>query len=355
MYYYSLKPNFRDDFNYPSLSRKDLMNLDTIKERDFPRKKINQINSNRKWSQNLYNLDIDRSYPKRTDIYLNKVDFINKIDDIEKARPNKERILNKPNYILNVRDIEKAYPKKDKLFTGLYNANKENKNILYKKYNNRIYNDIKKENYKQQNLNDYGNNRYEHIENNNNILINNSKYNNINYKNNESNENIKKDISNVYDRNNNFFQKRYFSNSAKNIMTKPLDTNNIIKNQKGYKDTIHDVFNNFPKFINDSKPDNFLLNHNHDLVLGTPNKNNRLDIMMDKSNKLLSYDFSSKIKINENKKNKFDFMNTPDSVKINRSIPIEFKNQGLERLYKELDNYKPTTYEQHLDLFTQNY
>ena len=350
MYYYSLEPNFRNDFHYPSLNRKDLMSLDTIKERDFPRKKINQINSNRKWSQNLYNLDIDKSYPKRTDIYLNKIDFVNKIDDIEKARPNKEKILNKPNFILNVRDIEKAYPKKDKQFS------------IFNRINSKINNDINKENYKQINFNDSSNNRYNNFENNNyNNLRNNSNINNNIYNNNKNNDNGEimkqddKNISDKYNRIGNFFQKRYFSNSAKNIMTIPLDANNIIKNQKGYKDTIHDAFNNYPKYLNDSKPTNFLLNHHHDLVIGTPNKNNRLDIMMNKSNKLLSYDFSSKINLNENKKNKFDFMNTPDSVKINRKIPIEFKNQGLERLYKELDNYKPRTYEQHLDLFTHNY
>ena len=35
--------------------------------------------------------------------------------------------------------------------------------------------------------------------------------------------------------------------------------------------------------------------------------------------------------------------------------PLEFKNQGLEHLYKELDNYKTKTYEQYLDAFTHNY
>ena len=254
MYYYSLEPNFRNDFHYPSLNRKDLMSLDTIKERDFPRKKINQINSNRKWSQNLYNLDIDKSYPKRTDIYLNKIDFVNKIDDIEKARPNKEKILNKPNFILNVRDIEKAYPKKDKQFS------------IFNRINSKINNDINKENYKQINFNDSSNNRYNNFENNNyNNLRNNSNINNNIYNNNKNNDNGEimkqddKNISDKYNRIGNFFQKRYFSNSAKNIMTIPLDANNIIKNQKGYKDTIHDAFNNYPKYLNDSKPTNFLL------------------------------------------------------------------------------------------------
>ena len=35
MFDYNLNPNFSDDFNYPSLNRKDLMSLDTIKEKDF--------------------------------------------------------------------------------------------------------------------------------------------------------------------------------------------------------------------------------------------------------------------------------------------------------------------------------
>ena len=33
MFDYNLNPNFSDDFNYPSLNRKDLMSLDTIKEK----------------------------------------------------------------------------------------------------------------------------------------------------------------------------------------------------------------------------------------------------------------------------------------------------------------------------------
>ena len=107
-----IQPDYNNDFNYPSLSRKDLMYLDSIKSTDFPIRKINQINSNRDWSTNLYNLDIEKSVPYRSNIYTNKIDFINKVDDIEYAQPKKERILNKPNFILNVRDIDKAYPKK---------------------------------------------------------------------------------------------------------------------------------------------------------------------------------------------------------------------------------------------------
>ena len=362
MYYYSLEPNFRDDFNYPSLNRRDLMSLDTIKDKDFPKKKINQINSRRNWSINLYNLEIDKSFPKKTDIFLNKVDYINKIDDSEKARPNKEKILKKPNYILNVRDIEKAYPKKDRHFHGknYFNKNNENKILTpqyqpLNNYNNKL--NIN-ENYKQQNSNNLNfnhslKNNYNNRYNNNNNNIDHDKYNRYDNKN-----NFVRNNNNVYDRynNNEKYNNRRLSNSTKNILTIPLDTRHIIQNQKDYKDTIHDAFNNYPDYINDSKPDNYLLNHHHDLIIGTANKNNRLDIMLDKSNKLLSYDFSQKININDNNKiKKYDFMNNPDSVKINRTIPPEIKNQGLEKLYKELDNYKPNSYEQHLDLFTHNY
>ena len=136
MDYYLAKPDYNNDFNYPSLNRKDLMSLDTIKEKDFKKRGINRLLSNRDWSMGLYNRDIDKSFPKRRDLYLNKIDFINKIDDIEKARPNKERIFNKPNFSLNVRDIEKAYPKKERQFHGkIYNENKSEVNEIYKPKN----------------------------------------------------------------------------------------------------------------------------------------------------------------------------------------------------------------------------
>ena len=106
-----IQPDYNNDFNYPSLSRRDLMYLDSINSRDCPIRKINQINSNRDWSTNLYNLDIEKSVPKKNSIFINKTDFINKLDDIEKARPNKDVILNKPNYNLDISDIERAHPK----------------------------------------------------------------------------------------------------------------------------------------------------------------------------------------------------------------------------------------------------
>ena len=313
MYYYSEVPNYNEDYNYPSLNRKDLMSLDTIKEKDFPRKKINRINSKRNWSQNLSNLDIDKSYPKRTDIFLNKIDFINKIDDIEKARPNKEKIINKSNYMLNVKNFEEKYQKKGN-------------NLNIKKYNsleNKLLLPQIKLNY----------------DNNNKSEIYNKLYNNR-YYNNRYNKEINKNNS----------RETYLSSK---ISTKPLDILHIIQNQKDYKDTINDIFNNYPEYINDSLPRNYLLNHHHDLTIGNSNKNRRLDTFLDKSKQIKSYDFSTKMNLNN--KNKYDFLNSPDSVKINRKIPIEAKNQGLGNLYKELDNYKPKTYEQYLDSFTHNF
>lgn len=316
MYYYSEVPNYNEDYNYPSLNRKDLMSLDTIKEKDFPRKKINRINSKRNWSQNLSNLDIDKSYPKRTDIFLNKIDFINKIDDIEKARPNKEKIINKSNYMLNVKNFEEKYQKKGN-------------NLNIKKYNsleNKLLLPQIKLNY----------------DNNNKSEIYNKLYNNR-YYNNRYNKEINKNNS----------RETYLSSDK--ISTKPLDILHIIQNQKDYKDTINDIFNNYPEYINDSLPRNYLLNHHHDLTIGNSNKNRRLDTFLDKSKQIKSYDFSTKMNLNNKNKNKYDFLNSPDSVKINRMIPIEAKNQGLGNLYKELDNYKPKTYEQYLDSFTHNF
>ena len=68
------------------------------------------------------------------------------------------------------------------------------------------------------------------------------------------------------------------------------------------------------------------------------------------------YDYERKINIlDKNTKNIKCMLLKPNLIKINRQIPIEFKNQGLEKLYKELDDYKPRTYEQSMDLFTKNY
>ena len=338
MDYYLAKPDYNNDFNYPSLNRKDLMSLDTIKEKDFKKRGINRLLSNRDWSMGLYNRDIDKSFPKRRDLYLNKIDFINKIDDIEKARPNKERIFNKPNFSLNVRDIEKAYPKKERQFHGkIYNENKSEVNEMYKPKNeNNRYIKLVSNNYEK---------NYNIDENNNNGIFKRNIFNLSNY---IDTVNIKNKIN----------RRKNNSLKIKSHNTKSLDTLGVLQSQKNYKDTIHDIFNHYPNYIKkfESNRDFYYLNHNHDLHLGEQNKNNRLDVLMDKSNKYMPYDYERKINIlDKNTKNIKSMLLKPNLIKINRQIPIEFKNQGLEKLYKELDDYKPRTYEQSMDLFTKNY
>ena len=104
---------YSNDYSYPTLKREDLMYLSSIDERDYPRRKIKQLNTKRNWSLNLFNLDIEKSTPKKFSKFLNKIDFINKTDDIENAQPQKQKILKYPNFILNTRDIEKAFPSKN--------------------------------------------------------------------------------------------------------------------------------------------------------------------------------------------------------------------------------------------------
>ena len=47
-----------EDYNYRSLNRNDLMNLNTINENDMKIKKFKQLDTKRDWSINLYNMDI---------------------------------------------------------------------------------------------------------------------------------------------------------------------------------------------------------------------------------------------------------------------------------------------------------
>ncbi len=105
--------NYSNDYSYPTLKREDLMYLSSIDIRDFPKKKINQLNTKRTWSLNLFNLDIEKSTPKKYSKYLNKIDFINRTDDIDNAQPLKKKILKYPDFILNTRDIEKAFPSRN--------------------------------------------------------------------------------------------------------------------------------------------------------------------------------------------------------------------------------------------------
>jgi len=95
---------------YPTLNRKDLMSLSTINNNDFPIKKFKQMNTNRDWSLNLYNLDIEGTSPRKFSLFYNKIDFINKNNDIEKSYPIIPKQYKKPNYNLSNEDIEGSKP-----------------------------------------------------------------------------------------------------------------------------------------------------------------------------------------------------------------------------------------------------
>ena len=98
------------DFEYPFLNRKDLMSLSTINNNDFPIRKFKQMITNRDWSLNLYNLDIEGSSPRKFAVFSNKIDFTNKNRDIEKSFPYIPKILKKPNFNLSNEDIEGSKP-----------------------------------------------------------------------------------------------------------------------------------------------------------------------------------------------------------------------------------------------------
>jgi hypothetical protein len=84
----------------------------------------------RDWSANLYNLDIESSMPRRFGVFTNKVDFINKVDDIDRTNPKILNYpLNKPEYNLTNKDIEKSSPQMNHLKT------KRCTNPLEPKYN----------------------------------------------------------------------------------------------------------------------------------------------------------------------------------------------------------------------------
>ena len=99
------------DFNYPSLNRKDLMYLSTVTNNDFPLRKFKQLHTNRNWSINLYNLDIEGSSPRKFGAFNQKRDYTNQNDDIEKSSPKQLHVqLKKPNYNLSNSDIELSQP-----------------------------------------------------------------------------------------------------------------------------------------------------------------------------------------------------------------------------------------------------
>lgn len=105
------KESLNIDYNYPSLNRKDTMYLSTMTRRDFPMKKFKQLETNRNWSINLYNLDIEGSSPRKFGAFHQKIDYTNKNDDIERSSPKILHIkLKKPEYNLSNSDIEFSSP-----------------------------------------------------------------------------------------------------------------------------------------------------------------------------------------------------------------------------------------------------
>ena len=101
------------DFNYPPLNRKDLLdNLSIINDKSRPFKKIS---TNRDWSLNLYNLDIEGACPRKFSYFVNKEDFSNKNNDIEKSSPKHfYPYTNKTSFNLTNDDIEFSKPQCNK-------------------------------------------------------------------------------------------------------------------------------------------------------------------------------------------------------------------------------------------------
>ena len=114
------------DFNFPSLNRKDLSDLSNINNKN---KKFKKLNTNRDWSLNLYNLDIEGSSPRKFGYFFNKEDFTNKNSDIEKSSPKNYNIkINKKSFNLTNDDIEFSKPQCVK------NATTRHTNPLQPKY-----------------------------------------------------------------------------------------------------------------------------------------------------------------------------------------------------------------------------
>lgn len=112
-----------------SPKKQETMYLSVINSQDAVIKPFKKLNTQRDWSTNLYNLDIESSYPKKFGIFTNKIDFINKNDDIEKSSPKIIHYpLKKPEYNLSNKDIEKSSP------SAVHFKSKRNTNPLEPKY-----------------------------------------------------------------------------------------------------------------------------------------------------------------------------------------------------------------------------
>ena len=123
----SVSDNF--DYSIPTLKKNNTMYLSSINAQDAKMRPFKKINTQRDWSTNLYNLDIESSMPRTFGVFTNKVDFINKNDDIEKSNPKILHYpLNKPEYNLYNKDIEKSSPDVNQF------KSKRNTNPLQPKY-----------------------------------------------------------------------------------------------------------------------------------------------------------------------------------------------------------------------------
>lgn len=113
----SVADNF--DYSIPFLPKGNTMYLSTINKNDAIIRPFKKMVTQRDWSANLYNLDIESSMPRRFGVFTNKVDFINKVDDIERTNPKILHYpLNKPEYNLTNKDIEKSSPQMNHLKTS---------------------------------------------------------------------------------------------------------------------------------------------------------------------------------------------------------------------------------------------
>ncbi len=124
----SVADNF--DYSIPSIAKGNTMYLSTINKNDAIIRPFKKMYTQRDWSANLYNLDIESSMPRRFGVFTNKIDFINKVDDIERTNPKILHYpLNRPEYNLTNKDIEKSSPQMEHLKT------KRCTNPLQPKYN----------------------------------------------------------------------------------------------------------------------------------------------------------------------------------------------------------------------------
>ena len=124
----SVADNF--DYSIPYIPKGNTMYLSTINKNDAIIRPFKKMVTKRDWSANLYNLDIESSMPRRFGVFTNKIDFINKVDDIDRTNPKILHYpLNKPEYNLTNKDIEKSSPQMNHLKT------KRCTNPLEPKYN----------------------------------------------------------------------------------------------------------------------------------------------------------------------------------------------------------------------------